>query len=261
MQTKRHGKEKRTVPNPEAHWYGFSKTKPEEKFRRVRFLFDTVAPSYDLMNDLMSVGMHRLWKSRLAAMMRPSAGQTILDVAGGTGDMALLCAGHTGGEVRVTVCDISLSMMREGRNKAIDKGFLKSIEWVACDAEKLPFAEESADAVCIAFGLRNVTRIDTALKEMTRVLKPGGRFFCLEFCPEAVPMIKSFYDIYSFGFLPWLGERVAGNREAYQYLVESIRKFPDNKELADRIKKAGLVQIRYAPLTFGIAAIHSAVKI
>jgi demethylmenaquinone methyltransferase / 2-methoxy-6-polyprenyl-1,4-benzoquinol methylase len=247
--------------NPEATWYGFTRIEPGEKAARVRRVFDSVASRYDLMNDLMSGGLHRLWKNRLVAMMRPRAGQKILDVAGGTGDIALRCAEHTEGQAHIVVCDINPAMLQVGRDKAIDHGYLKNVAWVTGDAEALPFSSQSMDTACIAFGLRNVTRIDTALLEMARVLKPGGRFFCLEFSPGVTPWLKELYEHYSFAVLPCLGEHVAGDREAYQYLAESIRKFPDQPTLATRMKKAGLSQVTWQNLTGGIAVVHRGEKI
>ena len=247
---------KPSTPNPEAEWYGFDRVAPADKTARVNRVFDSVAHHYDLMNDLMSGGLHRHWKNRLVAMMRPCAGQAILDVAGGTGDVALRCAARTQGKARIIVCDINPAMLREGRDKAIDRGWLHGIEWTTGNAEALPFANRSMDTVCIAFGLRNVTHIDTALAEFARVLKPGGRFFCLEFSPGVSPWLKEIYDLYSFAVLPWLGRLVAEDREAYQYLAESIRKFPDQPTLTGRMERAGLSHVKWRNLTGGIAVIH-----
>lgn len=247
--------------NPESAWYGFERVKAEEKTARVRRVFDSVALRYDLMNDLMSGGLHRLWKNHLIAKMHPREGQSILDVAGGTGDIALRCLKRSGGKAHVTVCDINPSMLKVGQAKAIDQGWLKDITWITGNAEALPFLSRSFDTVCIAFGLRNVTRIDTALSEFARVLKPGGRFFCLEFTPDVASWFKRLYDLYSFNVLPWLGEYVAQDREAYQYLVESIRQFPRQTLLAQRMKNAGFEQIQAHSLTAGIAALHSGWRI
>lgn len=246
-----------TRANPEENWFGYTRTKPGRKTASVGRVFDSVANRYDLMNDLMSGGLHRLWKNRFAAMIRPRAGQSILDVAGGTGDIALRLAQRSHGHAAITVCDINETMLNVGRDKALDHGWLKEISWRQGNAEKLPFKDRSFDTVCIAFGLRNVTRIDTALTEFARVLKPGGRFFCMEFSPEVAPILKKAYDLYSFSVLPWLGEVVASDREAYQYLAESIRQFPDRQTLAKRMKRAGLENISWRDMTGGIVAVHS----
>jgi len=247
----------RASPNPEAEWFGAARVSPKEKTARVHKVFESVAENYDLMNDLMSGGLHRLWKDRLVRLMCPKAGQTILDVAGGTGDIALRCLSRTNGKARIIVCDINLAMLKVGQDKAIDHGWLQGIKWITADAESLPFPDRCADTVCIAFGLRNVTRIDTALAEFARVLKPGGRFFCLEFTPGVAPWLKELYGLYCSTVLPWLGEVVAEDRNAYQYLAESIQKFPSQPQLARRMEKAGLEQVKWENLTGGIAVIHS----
>jgi demethylmenaquinone methyltransferase/2-methoxy-6-polyprenyl-1,4-benzoquinol methylase len=252
---------KRTkLSNPESSWFGFTRVNPSEKTSRVREVFDSVASRYDLMNDLMSGGLHRLWKNELVSLMRPRAGQTILDVAGGTGDIALRCAERTNSKARIIVCDINPAMLRVGQDKAVDRGVL-NIEWIVGNAEALPFPNRCADTVCIAFGLRNVTHIDKALAEFARVLKPGGRFFCLEFTPGVSPWLKELYDIYSFNVLPWLGEHVAKDCQSYQYLAESIRQFPDQQTLAKRMEKAGLSQVKWTNLLGGIAVIHEGWKV
>lgn len=245
--------------NPEAGWFGFSPVDPAAKAAKVRRVFDSVASRYDLMNDLMSGGLHRLWKDRLLRMMHPLPGQTILDVAGGTGDMALRCAEKTNGKARVIVCDINAAMLAEGRSKAINKGWLPEqlIEWVAGDAEALPMPTRSVDLCCIVFGLRNVTHIDAALAEFYRVLKPGGRFFCMEFSSGVRPEMKMLYDFYSFSALPWLGEKVARDAPAYQYLAESIRQFPDQPSFARRMEDVGFAKVRWRNILGGITAIHS----
>jgi demethylmenaquinone methyltransferase/2-methoxy-6-polyprenyl-1,4-benzoquinol methylase len=236
--------------------FGFRKVKAEAKKPLVRAVFDSVAPRYDLMNDLMSGGVHRLWKAALIDWLAPRASMHLLDVAGGTGDVALRFLDHGGG--RVTVCDINEAMLRTGRDRAIDHGVLRGIEWVVGDAEALPVADASVDAYTVAFGLRNVTHIDRALAEARRVLKPGGRFLCLEFSRVAVPLLAPLYDRYSFSVLPWLGEVVAQDRAAYQYLAESIRRFPPQDVLAGMIEDAGLDLVKYRNLAGGIAALHSA---
>jgi demethylmenaquinone methyltransferase/2-methoxy-6-polyprenyl-1,4-benzoquinol methylase len=246
---------------PEARWFGFREVDPREKAPMVRQVFDRVARNYDLMNDLMSGGIHRLWKSTLIDLLRPRPGMNLVDVAGGTGDIALRFLGRAGEGAKVTVCDINEQMVRVGRDRAIDRGVLEGIAWVVGDAEKLPLADRSADAYTIAFGLRNVTRIDAALAEARRVLKPGGRFFCLEFSHVVLPGLKELYDHYSFSVLPRLGQAVAGDRDAYAYLVESIRRFPDQENLVRRIEAAGLARVRYRNLSAGIAAIHTAWRV
>lgn len=243
--------------NPEATWFGYTQVEPEEKTAKVREVFSSVAGNYDVMNDLMSGGLHRLWKDHLVSKMRPRAGETILDIAGGTGDIAMRCAQKTKGKAAITVCDINPDMLRVGRERAVNNGWIDEIAWVTGSAEALPFADASADLVCISFGLRNVTRIDAALAEFFRVLKPGGRFFCMEFSPGVAAPIKPLYDLYSFSVLPWLGEHVAKDREAYRYLAESIRQFPAQDVFAERMVNVGFEQVRYENLLGGIAVIHS----
>jgi demethylmenaquinone methyltransferase / 2-methoxy-6-polyprenyl-1,4-benzoquinol methylase len=236
----------------------------DEKAPFVRAVFDSVAQRYDLMNDLMSGGVHRWWKAQMVAWLKPRPGQTLIDVAGGTGDVALRALPRLvpdagiqaeGGAV---VCDVNERMLEIGRARALDQGVLFGIEWLAADAERLPFGDRSFDLYTIAFGLRNVTRFEAALAEARRVLKPGGRFMCLEFTPEVTPPLQPFYDLYSFHIVPLLGQIVTGDRDAYTYLVESIRGFPRQGELAEMIAAAGLEQVRYRNLTGGIAALHSA---
>jgi demethylmenaquinone methyltransferase/2-methoxy-6-polyprenyl-1,4-benzoquinol methylase len=243
--------------------FGTRRVPEGEKERFVRAVFDSVAPRYDLMNDLMSGGIHRWWKDVMVAWLKPRAGQFLLDVAGGTGDIALrallrLAPPDLSARGRVVVCDASEQMLELGRARALDRGILAGIEWVCADAERLPTPDSSVDLYTIAFGLRNVTRIDAALAEARRVLRPGGRFMCLEFAPEITPFLQPLYDLYSFGFVPLLGAIVTGDREAYTYLVESIRRFPRQSELADMIARAGLDRVRFRNLTGGVAALHSA---
>ncbi len=243
--------------------FGFREVSAEEKPSLVRDVFESVADRYDLMNDLMSGGIHRLWKSTMIDWLRPRAGQDFIDVAGGTGDVAfrilerLKDAGSTAAS-RVVVCDLTPAMLAVGRDRAIDRGMLSGIEWVNGDAENLPFAERSFDAYTVAFGFRNVTHLDQALTEARRVLRPGGRLLCLEFSHVAVPVLDRLYDLYSFHVLPLLGQIVARDRPAYQYLVESIRRFPRQDDLAQRIAAAGFERVTFRNLTGGIAALHSA---
>jgi demethylmenaquinone methyltransferase / 2-methoxy-6-polyprenyl-1,4-benzoquinol methylase len=234
-----------------------------ERAALVRAVFDSVAPRYDLMNDLMSGGIHRRWKAEMVAWLKPRPGQRLVDAAGGTGDIALRALPHlappavesVGG---VIVCDANERMLAVGRDRAIDRGVLTGIEWICADAERLPLADRSADLYTIAFGLRNVTRIEAALGEARRVLRPGGHFLCLEFTPAVTPLLQPVYDLYSFGVVPLLGQIVAGDRNAYTYLVDSIRSFPRQTVLTEMITAAGLEQVRFRNLTGGIAALHSA---
>lgn len=239
--------------------FGFRQVAEAEKSRLVRGVFDSVAGKYDVMNDLMSLGVHRLWKAELLGMLAPRANMHLLDVAGGTGDVAFGFRDRGGG--RATVCDINAEMVAVGRDRAIDRGLLHGIDWAVGDAEALPFGDAGMDAYTIAFGLRNVTHIDRALAEARRVLKPGGRFFCLEFSRLAWGWLEPLYDRYSFDILPAIGQAVAGDRASYEYLVESIRRFPPQEELAARIAAAGLSRVTWRNLSGGIAAIHSAWRI
>lgn len=231
--------------------FGDRAVSPEERQRLIRRVFTVVAGRYDLMNDLMSFGIHRLWKRRLARAAAPRAGQVIIDLAGGTGDVArLLC----GPDRSVTVCDPSTAMMACGRMRDT-----APIGWLAGTAEAIPLADGSVDTVTIAFGIRNVTHMPAALAEVVRVLKPGGRFLCLEFS-KPVPLVKPFYDLHSRLVIPRLGALVAGAPEAYQYLVESIRRFPDQREMAALLEQAGLTGVTWSNLSFGIACLHVGVK-
>jgi demethylmenaquinone methyltransferase/2-methoxy-6-polyprenyl-1,4-benzoquinol methylase len=238
--------------------FGYRMVAEGEKTTLVRGVFDSVASRYDLMNDLMSGGIHRLWKLEFIDRLNPRRGETVLDVAGGTGDIALGIVERTHASGQVIVCDITPAMLAVGRDRAIDRGVLHGIEWLCGNAEHLPVVDASVDAYTIAFGLRNVTRIDAALAEARRVLKPGGRFFCLEFSQIVQPTLARLYDFYSFRILPQIGALVAQDRDAYQYLVESIRRFPAQQALIERIAAAGLERPRYRNLSGGIAAIHSA---
>jgi len=236
--------------------FGFRTVAEDDKASMVRTVFDSVASRYDLMNDLMSLGTHRLWKAALMDWLNPRPGMMLLDVGGGTGDIAFRFL-ERGGEW-AAVCDINGEMLSVGRDRAIDRGTLEGVAWTCGDAENLPIADNSMDAFTIAFCIRNVTRIPRALEEARRVLRPGGRFLCLEFSQVVVPVLGRLYDAYSFRVLPGLGKMVTGDREAYQYLVESIRKFPDQETFSAMIADAGLDQVSYRNLSGGIAAIHSA---
>jgi len=243
--------------------FGFRDVPMGEKENLVRGVFSSVAKNYDLMNDLMSMGVHRLWKDAMVAWLNPQAGWKSLDVAGGTGDIAFRIAKairRRGGEPDITVCDINPEMLAEGVKRADRKGE-QALTWVAGDAQALPFSDNSFDSYTIAFGIRNVTSIETALQEARRVLKPGGRFLCLEFSQVVVPGLDVVYDKFSFNLLPTIGGFVARDREAYQYLVESIRRFPPQAKFAAMIEEAGLSQVKVRNLSGGIAAMHSAWKI
>jgi demethylmenaquinone methyltransferase/2-methoxy-6-polyprenyl-1,4-benzoquinol methylase len=238
--------------------FGYQDLPAAEKTRAVRGVFDSVAGRYDLMNDLMSAGVHRLWKDDFAAGVGAHAGQLCLDVAGGTGDVAFRLA-RRGADV--VVCDINESMLAVGRDRAYDRGHVNlagRLAWLCAAAEALPLPDRSVDAYTIAFGLRNVTEIGQALAEARRVLKPGGRFHCLEFSHVRLAPLRRAYDAYSFSVLPRIGALVAHDAASYRYLAESIRRFPDQERLLALMAEAGLARGRYRNLSGGIAAIHSA---
>jgi demethylmenaquinone methyltransferase/2-methoxy-6-polyprenyl-1,4-benzoquinol methylase len=239
--------------------FGYQSVPDDKKSSLVRDVFDSVAPKYDLMNDLMSLGVHRIWKKAMMDWLAPRPGMRLLDVGGGTGDIAFRFLERGGASV--TVIDVNDEMLKQGRDRATDRGILDSIEWAQGDAENLPVADASQDAYTTAFCIRNVTHIDQALSEARRVLKPGGRFLCLEFSQVVLPVLDKLYETYSFKVLPALGEQVAGDRQAYQYLAESIRRFPDQDTFAQMIAKAGLEQVKVRNLSGGIAAIHSAWRV
>lgn len=235
--------------------FGFREVDATQKAGLVQGVFESVAGNYDLMNDLMSMGIHRFWKTTLIDMIKPRADMHLLDVAGGTGDIAFRFLGRGGGHV--TVCDLTEGMVRVGRDRAIDQGILGGVDWTVGDAQHLPLPDRSVDVYTIAFGLRNVTHPELALAEARRVLRPGGKFFCLEFSHVVLPLLDRVYDEYSFRLLPWLGDIVAKDRDSYEYLVESIRRFPKQERLASLMKDAGFGQVAYRNLSGGIAAIHS----
>jgi len=237
--------------------FGFSRVAEGDKQGLVNEVFAKVASRYDLMNDLMSGGLHRLWKSELLNALAPPKSATpfaLLDVAGGTGDIAFRFLEQAGAGCSAVICDISAEMLAAGRARAGGKGALRFVQG---NAEALPFPSASFDAYTIAFGIRNVTHIEAALIEAFRVLKPGGRFLCLEFSSVEMPLLDRLYDAYSFNAIPRLGALVAGDAEAYRYLVESIRRFPDQESFMRLIEDAGFERVRYRNLTGGIAAIHS----
>jgi demethylmenaquinone methyltransferase/2-methoxy-6-polyprenyl-1,4-benzoquinol methylase len=236
--------------------FGFRTVGIEDKASLVGGVFTSVASRYDLMNDLMSGGIHRLWKGAMIDWLNPRPGMRLLDVGGGTGDIAFRVLARGGGPV--IVCDINEAMLVVGRDRGIERGLIEGLEWVCGDAERLPIADASVDAYTIAFCLRNVTRIEAALAEAYRVLKPGGRFLCLEFSRVTLPVFDRLYDLYSFRALPMIGQAVTGNGDAYRYLVESIRRFPSQERFAAMIAAAGFDLVKYRNLSAGIAALHSA---
>ncbi|CAH6778793.1 2-methoxy-6-polyprenyl-1,4-benzoquinol methylase, mitochondrial [Phodopus roborovskii] len=280
-------------PAAETH-FGFETVSEEEKAGRVYQVFESVAKKYDVMNDMMSLGIHRAWKDLLIQKMHPLPGTQLLDVAGGTGDIAFRFLSYVqkqhqrkrrrqlraqqnlsweeiakryqneddplGGSL-VTVCDINREMLKVGKQKALDQGHTAGLAWVLGDAEEMPFDDDQFDVYTIAFGIRNVTHIDRALQEAHRVLKPGGRFLCLEFSQVNDPLISRLYDLYSFQVIPVIGEVIAGDWKSYQYLVESIRKFPNQEEFKEMIEDAGFQKVTYESLTSGIVAIHSGFKL
>ena len=240
--------------------FGYETVAVEDKARRVRGVFDAVAENYDLMNDLMSVGMHRLWKHFTIEQAGVRRGQSLLDLAGGTGDLARRFAEKVGSDGHVVLADINLAMLSEGRRRLIDKGVAGNASIVQVDAENLPFADSSFDCVTIAFGLRNVTEKDAALRSMRSVLKPGGKVLILEFSRPA-EFLKPAYDLYSFKVLPALGKTVAGDADSYQYLAESIRMHPDQETLLTMMKDAGFDRCRYHNLSGGVVALHVGYKV
>jgi demethylmenaquinone methyltransferase/2-methoxy-6-polyprenyl-1,4-benzoquinol methylase len=227
----------------------------------VNDVFDSVAPKYDLMNDLMSMGTHRLWKSFVVRQMRLRPGDSAIDVAGGTADIALLMKKAVGTKGSVTVYDINQGMLAVGRDKCIDRGHIKGINFVRGDAEEIALADNTFHGAAVGFGIRNVTHLERAFSEMARVVKPGGRVVCLEFSRPKSALVRRLYDAYSFSVIPAVGNAVTGNRDAYVYLPESIRKFPPQEELKAIMESAGLYKVRYHNLFNGIAAVHVGVKV
>jgi len=239
--------------------FGYEEVPPEEHARRVRGVFESVASRYDLMNDLMSGGIHRLWKRSFIRRMQARPHETLLDVGGGTGDIATGWLRAGGGHA--IVCDANPEMVSVGRDRALDRGILGEPIWIVGQAEHLPIPDSSVETYSIAFCMRNVTGIEAALREARRVLKPAGRFLCLEFSRLAIPALRPIYDAYSFGMLPFMGRLVANDAESYRYLAESIRRFPPQQEFAAMIADAGLAQVKWTNLTGGVAAIHSARRV
>lgn len=240
-----------------AESFGFERVEPAAKAQKVGAVFDSVAGRYDLMNDLMSLGVHRLWKEAVLDWLAPRPGIRHLDLAGGTGDVAERLLDRVAGAGRVVLADINAAMLGRGRDRALDKGWYDRLAFVCGDAMALPFTDRTFDSVTIAFGIRNVTHIDRALSEARRVLVPGGRFLCLEFSHVVLPLLDRLYDSYSFNVLPALGRLVAGDAASYRYLAQSIRRFPGQAALAELMREAGFEQVRWRNLSGGIAAIHS----
>ena len=240
--------------------FGYQRIPAAEKAKRVAGVFDTVAARYDIMNDLMSLGIHRLWKWVAVRMAAVRAGHRVLDLAAGTGDLGARFAAMAGEQGRVVLADINASMLHLGRDRLVNQGLVGNVEYVQADAERLPWVDNGFNVVTIAFGLRNVTDQGAALREMYRVLKPGGRALVLEFSKPALPLLTRLYDQYSFTVLPALGQWVAGDADSYRYLAESIRMHPDQDTLRDMMTRAGFARCDYTNLTGGIVAVHRGYK-
>ncbi|MEC8157947.1 MAG: bifunctional demethylmenaquinone methyltransferase/2-methoxy-6-polyprenyl-1,4-benzoquinol methylase UbiE [Pseudomonadota bacterium] len=240
--------------------FGYERVKTAEKAGRVREVFDSVAAQYDLMNDLMSGGLHRLWKRFTIELSAVRSGQTVLDIAGGTGDLAAKFSKLVGADGKVILADINAAMLSVGRDRLIDKGALSNIDVLQADAQFLPFEDNSIDCITIAFGLRNVTDKAKALRSMHRVLKPGGRVLVLEFSKPTSPLLSKVYDAYSFSALPAMGKLITDDADSYRYLAESIRKHPDQESLLEMVEDAGFVDCRYHNMTGGIVAVHRGIK-
>ncbi len=241
--------------------FGFKRVAAEEKASMVRGVFDSVAEHYDIMNDLMSMGVHRIWKRIAVQLSNVRKGEQVLDLAGGTGDLTTLFEKRVGEEGNVVLADINAQMLRTGRNRLIDRGLIGNVQYTQVNAECLPFADDSFDCVCIAFGLRNVTDKDAALNSMYRVLKPGGRAIVLEFSHPIDPITEKVYDFYSFNLLPKIGKWVAKDEESYRYLAESIRMHPKQDELKTMMQTAGFERCEYFNMTQGIVAVHRGYKL
>lgn len=246
------------MTEPSTTHFGFAEVPDAEKAQRVAGVFRSVAPRYDLMNDVLSGGLHRLWKAFAVRHAQVRPGMRVLDVAGGTGDLARAFARQVGPSGQVILTDINDAMLAEGRDRLLDEGL--AIAAVRCDAERLPFADRSFDRVIVSFGLRNMTHKDRALEEMRRVLRPGGQLLVLEFSRIWAPLAP-LYDAYSMNVMPWLGERIAGDAASYRYLAESIRMHPAQKELAGMMKAAGLTRVRWFNFAAGICALHVGVRV
>ncbi len=240
--------------------FGAQTVLESEKAGKVKSLFGDVASKYDIMNDVMSVGIHRIWKEAMMDWLAPRAGQKLLDVAGGTGDVSFKFLKRAGSG-HATVLDLTEPMLVEGRKRAEAGNLVDSLDWVVGDAMALPFADNTFDVYTISFGIRNVTRPQEALKEAYRVLRPGGRLMVLEFSQLPNPMMQKAYDLYSFNVIPRMGQVIANDRDSYQYLVESIRNFPDQDSFLGMVREAGFEQAKYRNMTLGIAALHSGWKL
>ena len=240
--------------------FGFSRVKSKDKSNLVKKIFENVSGRYDLMNDFMSLGIHRVWKKSMLDWLAPRRGQSLIDVAGGTGDIAFNFIKRAKTGANATILDLTESMMIEGKKKTIDLPEESQINWVCGDAMRMPFSDSTFDVYTISFGIRNVTNISKTLSEAYRVLKPGGRLMILEFSSVNNDLISWIYDKYSFNIIPKLGEFVSNDRESYQYLVESIRKFPNQEKFSEMIINEGFRKVKYRDLSFGIAALHSAWK-
>ena len=240
--------------------FGFETVNAAEKAGKVQGVFNSVAVKYDVMNDVMSIGIHRIWKEAMMDWLAPRCGQTLIDVAGGTGDVSFKFLNRAGSG-HATVLDLTENMLIEGRKRAEASEMEQSLDWLVGDAMALPFADNSFDVYTISFGIRNVTRPDDALSEAFRVLRPGGRLMVLEFSQIPVPLVQKAYDLYSFNIIPAIGKMIANDRDSYQYLVESIRKFPDQETFLNMIRSAGFENVSYRNLSLGIAALHSGWKI
>jgi demethylmenaquinone methyltransferase/2-methoxy-6-polyprenyl-1,4-benzoquinol methylase len=240
--------------------FGYERVKTEEKAGRVREVFDSVAAQYDLMNDLMSGGLHRLWKRFTIELSAVRPGQTVLDIAGGTGDLAAKFSKLVGADGKVILADINAAMLSVGRDRLIDTGALSNIDVVQADAQFLPFEDNSIDCITIAFGLRNVTDKAKALRSMHRALRPGGRVLVLEFSKPTSPLLSKVYDAYSFSALPAMGKLITDDADSYRYLAESIRKHPNQESLLGMVEDAGFVDCRYYNMTGGVVAVHRGIK-
>ncbi len=252
--------DRRGTDDPQFTDFGFRRVAVGEKRQRVRQVFDSVAGRYDLMNDLMSFGLHRLWKRFTVLVSGVREGHAVLDLAGGTGDLARLLHDRVGVTGSVTLADINGPMLRRGRERLLDEGHARGMRYVRVDAEALPFADRSFDCVTIGFGLRNVTRKARALAEMHRVLRPGGQALVLEFSHLRAGFAQPLYDLYSFKVLPWLGQRVAGDADSYRYLAESIRVHPAQESLAQMMREAGFEGCEWFNLALGVVAVHRGMR-
>ncbi len=241
--------------------FGYQEVPYEEKQKRVAGVFDSVAAKYDLMNDLMSMGVHRLWKKFTIELSGVRKGHRVLDIAGGTGDLTLQFSRLVGEEGEVILADINASMLKVGRDRLLDRGYGGNIKFVQANAESLPFPDNHFDVITIAFGLRNVTDKDKALKDMARILKPGGRLLVLEFSKPTNPLMSKVYDAYSFTALPFMGKLFAGDSDSYRYLAESIRMHPDQETLKGMMESAGFSEVEYHNMTSGVVALHRGTKL